>query len=149
MELRPDAGANKRERSIMSEGDPKGGRAVFRHHDFCAFVICRFLWTLGLQVQNVAIAWLVYLVTKDTLALGLIGLCAFIPTVPLSLVTGPAADRYDRRRIIVISCVVIVACGLTMLSLVLGGALAPGRMLPIYLTVVVFTDSLQRLKYRP
>lgn len=125
----------------MSGQDPKGGRAVFRHHDFRAFVTCRFLWTLGLQVQNVAIAWLVYLVTNDTLALGLIGLCAFIPTVPLSLVTGPAADRYDRRWIILLSCSVMVLCGATMLALILGGALAPGRMLPIYLTVVALGSA--------
>jgi len=125
----------------MNEGDPRGGRAVFRHHDFRAFVTCRFLWTLGLQVQNVAIAWLVYVVTSDPFALGLIGLCAFIPTVPLSLVTGPAADRYDRRWIIVLSCAMMVVCGATMLALVLGGSLAPGKMMPIYLTVVLLGSA--------
>ena len=125
----------------MTDGAPRGGRAVFRHHDFCAFVTCRFLWTLGLQVLNVAIAWLVYVVTSDPFALGLIGLCAFIPTVPLSLVTGPAADRYDRRWIIVISCLVMVLCGLLMLALIMGGSLAPGKMLPIYLTVVLLGSA--------
>ncbi len=117
------------------------GWAVFRFHDFRAYVICRFLWGVGLQIQNVAVAWLVYLVTSDPLALGLIGLCAFIPSVPLSLVTGPTADRYDRRWIIIISCVAMSITSITLLLLVLNGWLAPGSMGPVYATIVLLGSA--------
>lgn len=113
------------------------GWAVFRFRDYRAFIICRFLWTLGLQVQNVAIAWLVYLVTNDPFSLGLIGLCAFIPSVPLSLVTGPAADRYDRRWIIILSCALMTVCAVALLLLLLNGWLAPGRMVPVYAAIIL------------
>ncbi len=113
------------------------GWAVFRFHDYRAFVLCRFLWTLGLQMQNVAVAWLVYVVTKDPFALGLIGLCAFIPSVPLSLVTGPAADRYDRRWIIILSCALMSLCAGALFWLILNGSLEPGHMLPVYTTIVL------------
>jgi MFS family permease len=113
------------------------GWAVFRFRDYRAFIICRFLWTLGLQVQNVAIAWLVYLVTNDPFSLGLIGLCAFIPSVPLSLVTGPAADRYDRRWIIILSCALMTVCAVALLLLVLNGWLAPGGMVPVYAAIIL------------
>lgn len=121
----------------MSKEEPRGGWAVFRHADYRAYVVCRFLWTLGLQIQNIAVAWLVYAITNDPLSLGLIGLCAFVPTVPLSLVTGPAADRYDRRWIIIVSCAVMSVCAVLLFALVAGGGLAPGRMLPIYAIIVL------------
>jgi MFS family permease len=117
------------------------GWAVFRFHDFRAYVLCRFLWQVGLQIQNVAVAWLVYLVTNDPLALGLIGLCAFIPSVPLSLVTGPAADRYDRRWIIIISCLVMSITSIVLLLLILNGSLAPGSMAPVYGTIVLLGSA--------
>jgi MFS family permease len=87
-----------------------GGRAVFRHVDYTRFLFSRFLWGLGLQIQTIAIAWYVYDVTNDPLSLGLIGLAAFIPAVPLSLLTGPAADRYDRRIIMLICCTIMALC---------------------------------------
>ncbi len=65
------------------------------------------MWSLGQQVQAVAVGWLVYDITRDPLALGFIGLAGFVPAVPLSLLTGPVADRYDRRSIIIISCIVM------------------------------------------
>ena len=117
------------------------GWAVFRFHDYRAYVLCRFLWQVGLQIQNVAVAWLVYLVTSDPLALGLIGLCAFIPSVPLSLVTGPTADRYDRRWIIIIACFVMSITSIVLLLLVLNGWLAPGRMAPVYATIVLLGSA--------
>ncbi|MDB5642295.1 MAG: major facilitator superfamily 1 [Hyphomicrobiales bacterium] len=117
------------------------GWAVFRFHDYRAYVLCRFLWQIGLQMQNVAVAWLVYDVTRDPLALGLIGLCAFIPSVPLSLVTGPVADRYDRRWIIIISCILMSISSITLLLLLLNGWLAPGRMAPVYATIVLLGSA--------
>ena len=113
------------------------GWAVFRFRDYRAFIICRFLWTLGLQIQTVAVAWLVYLVTNDPFSLGLIGLCSFIPSVPLSLVTGPAADRYDRRWIIIISCALMSASAVALLLLLLNGWLAPGSMAPVYAAIIL------------
>jgi MFS family permease len=117
------------------------GWAVFRIHDYRVFVSCRFLWQIGLQIQNVAVAWLIYVATHDPLALGLIGLCTFIPSVPLSLVTGPAADRYDRRWIIIASCVLMSVSSIVLLLLVLNGGLAPGRMAPVYATIVILGSA--------
>ena len=52
---------------------------------------------LALQMQNVAIGWLVYDISQDPLALGIVGLVAFLPAIGLALVTGHVADRFDRR----------------------------------------------------
>ena len=91
------------------------GRAIFRHRDFRFYVTARFLWGLAMQIQTVAVAWLVYDLTRDAFALGLIGMATFLPTVPLSLFTGTAADRYDRRRILITAYLVITACALALI----------------------------------
>lgn len=76
---------------------------VLRFRDF------RLLWSsllvslIGSQMQIVAVTWHVYLLTKSPLSLGIIGLARFIPLMFVSLIGGIAADRFDRRKIILIS----------------------------------------------
>jgi MFS family permease len=103
----------------------RGNRAIFRIADFRHYNLARFSWTNGLQMMAVATAWYVYEKTQDTLALGFIGLSSLLPAVLLSLVTGPAADRYDRRRILLASCSIMSLCAVVMLALVLRGAVWP------------------------
>jgi MFS family permease len=89
-------------------------RAAFLSRDFRLYIGARFLSALAIQVQNVAIGWLVYDITRSPFALGLVGLVEFLPAVALALVTGHIADRYDRRRILV-TCYVLttlIAAGL-------------------------------------
>jgi MFS family permease len=93
--------------------------AVFRSRDFSLYLVARFLSALAIQMQNVAIGWLVYDLTRDPFALGLVGLASFLPAVALALVTGHSADRYDRRRILVVCYLVTLgtACGLLVIAL--------------------------------
>ena len=62
------------------------------------------LGTLAIQIQNVAVAWQVFRLTKDdgdnaALALGAIGLAEVIPFVGAVLFAGHVADTNNRRRI--------------------------------------------------
>ncbi|HWG04162.1 MAG TPA: MFS transporter, partial [Beijerinckiaceae bacterium] len=82
--------------------------------DFQRYAASRFLWNLGQQIQAVAVGWVVYDLTHDPLALGLIGLAGFLPAVPLSLVTGPVADRYDRRLVVAVSCAAMALCAFAL-----------------------------------
>ena len=74
--------------------------AVFGNRDFSLYLVARFLGTLAVQMQTVAVGWQVYEVTRDPLDLGLIGLSQFLPFVLLILPAGHLADSYDRRRIV-------------------------------------------------
>jgi MFS family permease len=111
------------------------GWSAFRHRDFRLFCAARFAMTLAVQMQNVAVAWLVYDVSEDALALGLVGLASFLPTASLVLVTGLIADRYDRRRILVLSLAAMAVVALGLLAHVRAGV---PSLWPIYLLVVGF-----------
>jgi MFS family permease len=54
-------------------------------------------------MQVVALNWHVYLLTGSPLALGLVGLTRVVPIILFSLWGGIVADRYDRRRIMLVS----------------------------------------------
>jgi len=83
----------------------------------------------------VAIGWQVYALTRDPLALGLVGLCEFAPFVCLVLVGGYVADHVDRRKILL--CMWSAdALGLGWVCLVTWAHVT--AVWPIYLAIGVF-----------
>ena len=77
------------------------------------------LGTLAIQIQNVAVAWQVYRLTKDegtnaALALGAIGLAEVIPFVSAVLFAGHIADTNNRRRIAIGALTAMLALGLLL-----------------------------------
>jgi MFS family permease len=54
-------------------------------------------------MQAAAIDWHVYLLTHSPLALGMVGLSRVIPITALSLPGGVVADRYDRKRVMLVT----------------------------------------------
>jgi MFS family permease len=63
---------------------------------------------------GVAVGWQMYDLTRSALALGLVGLAAFLPLLVLVLVAGHVADRFDRRHIARI-CELVEAVAVTVL----------------------------------
>jgi len=112
--------------------------AVFASRDFGLYLAARFLSALAIQMQNVAIGWLVYDLTRDPFALGLVGLASFLPAVALALVTGHTADRYDRRGILVLCYLVTLITGLGLLGIAVSGS---GQTSLIYGLLLVFGIS--------
>ncbi len=91
-------------------------RGLLRHRDLALFLGGRFVSAMAVQMQNVAVGWLVYDLTRDPLALGLVGLASFLPAIALALVTGHVADRADRRGIIVACYVLTTLTALGLLA---------------------------------
>jgi MFS family permease len=56
----------------MDEEPRSGGWAAFRHRDFALYLGSRFLSAVAIQMQAVAVGWLVYDLTREPLALGLL-----------------------------------------------------------------------------
>jgi MFS family permease len=61
----------------------------------CALICAGF----AVQIMSVSIGWQVYDATRDPLFLGYVGLAQFLPALLLVLVTGLAADKFNRRFI--------------------------------------------------
>jgi len=109
--------------------------AALRHPGFAGFLAARFLATFAIQMQTVAVGWQVYAIRHDPLDLGLVGLSQFAPFIPLALVAGHAADRFNRRRILALCYATQVLCALGLLAFTLSGA----RIVwPVFAVMVLF-----------
>jgi MFS family permease len=115
--------------------DPPPRFAVLRNRDFTLFLAARFLATIAVQMQTVAVGWQVYAVTRDPLDLGLIGLSQFLPFVLLILPAGHMADSRDRRRIITLCFALECVCALLLLALAARGLHSAA---PVFAVMVLF-----------
>lgn len=109
--------------------------AAFSYRDFRLFQGARFLMTIGIQMQSVAVGWHVYEITRRPLDLGYVGLVQFLPLVGLSLVAGQTADRVDRRRILMTCDVVIALCAAALAVITMLGI---SRLWPVYAVLFLF-----------
>jgi MFS family permease len=119
-----------------SEGD-RGGVdfSLSRHRPFAMFWLARVSTTVAFHIMGVSIGWQLYELTNNPLDLGLVGLMQFLPIIPLTLIVGPLADHFDRRRIIGICQVIVgLAVGLLLLGTA-GGWLSRNAILAIVLIV--------------
>jgi hypothetical protein len=57
----------------------------------------------GTQLVTLAQGWLVFKLTGSALDLGLLGAAAAVPNILMSLFGGVVADRFDKRKIILIT----------------------------------------------
>jgi len=89
--------------SIRTEPRTHDPYAAFRFADFSLFTAGNLLSITGRLMLAVAVEWEVYARTHSATALGLVGLVIAVPVVTLSLPAGHLADRYSRKRIILIS----------------------------------------------
>lgn len=85
--------------NLAPKARPRSGWHVLRHRGFALFFIMRVLSAVGTQIVVVAVGWQVYDLTRNPADLGLVGLFQFAPALLLVLVTGAAADRFNRRII--------------------------------------------------
>ena len=117
------------------------GKQPFAFRNFRYFWTARLASTLAQNTLVIVVGWQVYdlaRATMDTraaaLQLGLVGLAQFAPLFALTLVTGWAADRFDRRLIICLTTGLQLACAGVLGLLTWTGAAS----IPALLAVAVF-----------
>src|ERR1700684_1566393 len=72
-----------------------------RHRNFQLFFSGQLISLVGTWMQNVAQSWLVYRLTGSSLLLGVVGFAGQIPVFLLAPIGGMAADRMDRRKVVI------------------------------------------------
>ena len=88
--------------------------AAFRIHDYRLYVIGWLVAMIGTRIQSIAIGWEIYQRTGEALSLGLVGLAQALPMMLLALPAGMLADRYERRRLAMISLLGMTATSLAL-----------------------------------
>ena len=95
----------------------KSSLRVFHEGHFTKFWLGRFLSTVGTFILSVTLGWQVYTIARQTYSIeqssflvGMIGLVQFLPLFALTLLAGAAADRYDRRKILLGATLLQLTC---------------------------------------
>src|SRR5271165_4100649 len=100
---------------------PVRGMEAFGFRDFRRYQLARVTAIQGAEAQSVAVAWQVYSITHRPLDLGYTGLALFLPGLLFLLPSGHVADRFDRRRVILICYTLQMVCTAGLLALTLSG----------------------------
>lgn len=100
--------------------------AAFLHRDFALYWASRVIGIIAIEMMITAVGWQVYSLTGRELDLGLVGLAQFAPFALLFLVSGVAADRYSRVRIMAACVTLQVACAVAFFALTLTGTITFG-----------------------
>jgi MFS family permease len=94
---------------------------LLRYPDFCRLLLGRFLSTVAMLTQSVTLGWQIYSIARlhysvahSSFLVGMIGLMQFLPMFALVLLAGETADRYDRRKILVICFALQAVCSISL-----------------------------------
>jgi MFS family permease len=89
---------------------------ALRHRNFQLFFSGQLISLIGTWMQSVAQSWLVYRLTGSALLLGSVGFASQIPVFLFAPLGGIAADRFNRRHVVIATQV-----GSMLLAFVLAG----------------------------
>lgn len=81
-------------------------RVIFRslkHSNYRYFFFGQSISLMGTWIQNIALGWLVYRLTGSAIYLGVIAFAGQIPSLFITPFAGVYADRFNRRRILIIT----------------------------------------------
>jgi MFS family permease len=92
--------------------------AILRNWSYLFYLSGRFVASFGQQMLTVAVGWELYERTHSSLALGLVGLTAFLPQVVMTLPAGHVADTRERKKVIIAMQAVLAmtSLGLALIS---------------------------------
>jgi len=93
--------------SMTSAITPFSAIHLLRNRSYVKLLAYRLLIVLSYQMMAVVVGWHIYQITRDPLALGLIGLAEVIPYFCCALFAGYAVDHHSRRLFGVMAAVIL------------------------------------------
>ena len=108
--------------------------AVFRRRDFSLLWIAQLVSTAGSALTDLAAGIYVWRATESALAVGLTLIVTAIPSLVVGLLAGVYVDRHDRKRIMIVTCLIqVVTVGLIAVVIGIDAIALPG----LYLLLLV------------
>jgi MFS family permease len=108
---------------MSAEAKPFGGRTLelLRAGPFRRYIIGSLISDTGTWMQVMAQGWVMSTLTNKAIMLGLVNLAAGLPTLALTMIGGSAADRFDKRKILIATQIAQIAFALGLGWLVFTG----------------------------
>jgi MFS family permease len=85
-----------------------------RHRNYRLYFSGQFVSQLGTWLQNAAQSWLILDLTHSAAQVGVFGFCLYAPYAAIGLFGGALADRFDRRRILMVTQSAMAVCAIAL-----------------------------------
>src|SRR5947208_16648869 len=110
--------------SAEAKLSPRNALRVLRHAPFRRYIIGGAISDTGTWMQVMAQGFVMSTLTTKALWLGMANLAAGLPMLALTMIGGSAADRFDKRKILLATQFVQIALACGLGSLVMTGKTA-------------------------
>ena len=121
----------------MRAGD--GALAPFRYPAFRSIWIANLFSNLGSSMQSVGAAWLMTDLTSSHQLIALVQASATLPLMLFGVFAGAIADNYDRKRVMLIAQLGMLATSAVLSLLTWFDLISPAMLLALTLTVGIGT----------
>src|SRR6266576_583950 len=88
--------------------------SVLRIRPFRRYIIGSAISDTGTWMQVMAQAWVMTTLTSSAFKLGLVQLCAGLPMLALTMIGGSTADKFDKRKILLITQYIQIAIAVSI-----------------------------------
>lgn len=110
--------------------------AALKYRDYRLYWIGLLISRIGSEMQNVAIAWHIYSLTRSPFSLGIIGFARFLPVITFALLGGTLADILNRKKMMFVSQI-----GMMMLSGILAYLTFVNKINPLSMYILIGASS--------
>lgn len=134
-----------------SQPRKKDSFAALRYKDFRFYLGQRFFFTFAYQMQTTVLGFYIYELTHSKMALAWIGLSEAIPAVGLALYGGYIADKYEKRKMLLLIFIGVIFSSLVMYLVTLksmSGIVHTSWIVPT-LYAMIFCNGIARAFFGP
>src|SRR5438105_7147137 len=110
--------------STDAPAKPRKKLDVLRAGPFRRYIIGSAISDTGTWMQVMAQGWVMTTLTTSALMLGVVNLCSGLPMLALTMVGGAAADRFDKRKILLITQYLQIGIAVSVGLLIWSGHIA-------------------------
>jgi MFS family permease len=104
---------------------------ALRHRNYALFWVGALVSNSGTWIQNATVPYVLYKITGSNLWVGLSTFAQFLPSVAFGPIGGSMADRFDRRRVLLVTQTLLAIAAVGMWVSWIGGVRSPGLILAL------------------
>jgi MFS family permease len=104
---------------------------AFAYRNYRLYFYGQGLSVIGTWMQRIAMSWLVYRLTESELLLGIVGFATNISDLLIAPLVGVIADRYDRRKIVIVTQSLAAIQALVLAILVLTNSIQVWQLIAL------------------
>jgi len=105
------------------KGNYKVFSRAFQYRNYRLYFTGQAISVIGTWMQRIAMSWLIYRITGSAWLLGVVSFTGQVPSLFLAPVVGVAADRQNRRSLIIITQTLAMVQAFILAALILSGTI--------------------------